>query len=481
MAAGQHDGGRQGDRRRRDGGGDAGDLIAHERRRGDRRNRGLKRLVALFNETRSAELEAILAGCPVRGFGAEEVLLHPGEHNTLLFIVLAGSLAVKLDPQDPAPVHIDPGDCVGEMSIIDGEPASAYVIATAGTRLLVVDEAIFWQRIVPLPGVARNLMRAQTRRMRQGNQAMLAKMHQQLQLIALERDLAAAAEIQRGLLPRDFATLCARPQLEVHGLMRPAREIGGDFYDAFFIGESRLFFAVGDVSDKGIAAALFMARSLTLLRAEALHADSPLAVIEGVNRALCQDNPKSMFVTLICGSIDLADGRVTLAHGGHPPPLRLAGAVAQYHRLAGRLRARRDGQTCLSLKRRCDSLPARPCCSIPTVSPKRGMPPARCSATNCSGWRLPASAQAVGRRPSQWPIRDAVDAFATGVEPFDDLTLLALRYQRLNQPTSMKLVKLAIFSTCRTASGTLIRRSRWPRGLSSLVATTSTRRPALLT
>ena len=158
--------------------------------------------------------------------------------------------------------------------------------------------------------MARNLMRAQTRRMRATNQAILAKQRQRLQLMALERDLAAAAEIQHGLLPRDFAALSVRPQLEVHAMMRPAREIGGDFYDAFFIGENGLFFAVGDVSEKGIAAALFMARALTLLRSEALRAESPLAVVERVNAALCQDNPKSMFVTLACGMIDLADGGV---------------------------------------------------------------------------------------------------------------------------------------------------------------------------
>jgi len=422
MAADRPDGGRHGDRRR-----GAPSPMAAERRRGDRRYLDLKLLVGLFHETGSVELEAILAGCPVREFAAEHILLHPGEHNTVLYIVLAGHLAVKLDPQDPDPVVIDPGDCVGEMSIIDGEPASAYVIAAAGTRLLVVDEAIFWQRIVPLPGVARNLMRAQTRRMRQGNQALLAKQRQQLQLIALERDLAAAAEIQRGLLPRDFAKLCARPQLEVHGLMRPAREIGGDFYDAFFIGENRLFFAVGDVSDKGIAAALFMARSLTLLRTEALHAGSPLAVIEGVNRALCQDNPQSMFVTLVCGSIDLADGTVTLAHGGHPPPLRLAGATAQFvdwpvGSVPGVMEDLPFAATTLRLA------PGET-----LLLYTDGVTEARNAAGEMFGdERLRRAATGAMHLPAEildGAIRDAVDAFATDVEPFDDLTLLALRYR----------------------------------------------------
>jgi sigma-B regulation protein RsbU (phosphoserine phosphatase) len=422
MAAARGDGGRHGERRHA-----ASEAVTCERRRGERRSRDLKLHVDLFHDAGSAELEAMLAGCPVLDFAAEQVLLHPGEHNSRLYIVLAGELAVKLDPDDPAPVAIHPGDCVGEMSIIDGEPASAWVIATAGTRLLVVDEATFWQRIVPLPGVARNLMRAQTRRMRQGNQTMLAKLRQQLQLQAIERDLAAAAEIQRGLLPRDFARLSARAQLEVHGLMRPAREIGGDFYDAFFVGEQRLFFAIGDVSDKGIAAALFMARSLTLLRTAALHAASPLAAIESLNRALCQDNPQSMFVTLICGMVDLPGGVVRMAHGGHPPPLRLAAGSTRFidwpvGSVPGVMEGLAFAETAL------------------TLSPGEtlllytdGMTEARNAAGEMFGAerlrQAAAGAASLTAERLDHSLRDAVDAFAAGIEPFDDLTLLALRYR----------------------------------------------------
>jgi sigma-B regulation protein RsbU (phosphoserine phosphatase) len=428
MGADRSDSGRRGERRRATGvAGAPAKAVAVERRRDERRRRGLELHVDLFHDAGSAELEATLAACPVLEFAAEHVLLHPGERNSRLFVVLAGHLAVKLDLDDPEPVAIHPGDCVGEMSIIDGEPASAYVIAAAGTRLLVIDEAAFWRRFVLLPGVARNLMRAQTRRMRQGNQAMLARLRQQLQLQAIERDLAAAAEIQRGLLPRDFSRLSSRPQLEVHGLMRPAREIGGDFYDAFFVGERRLFFAIGDVSDKGIAAALFMARSLTLLRTEALHADSPLAAVEGLNRALCQDNPRSMFVTLVCGTVDLASGDVRLVHGGHPPPLRLAAA----------------GADCLdwptgSVAGVMEGLPFAE--ARLTLAPGEalllytdGVTEARNAAGEMFGVeRLRQAAAGAALHPAEGlaaAVAAAVDDFAAGVEPFDDLTLLVLRYR----------------------------------------------------
>jgi sigma-B regulation protein RsbU (phosphoserine phosphatase) len=369
----------------------------------------------------------MLGGCPVIEFMEQQVLLHPGEANSNLYVVLAGQLAVKLDPDDPEPVAVHPGDCVGEMSIIDGEPASAYVIANAGTRLLVVDEITFWQRIVPLPGVARNLMRAQTRRMRQGNQTMLTKLRQQMQLQAIERDLAAAAEIQRGLLPRDFARLSAQAPLEVHGLMRPAREIGGDFYDAFFIGEQRLFFAIGDVSDKGIAAALFMARSLALLRTAALHTDTPLAAIEALNLALCENNPQSMFVTLVCGTVELASGEVCMAHGGHPPPLRLGAATARcvewpVGSVAGAMEGLAFAETRLTLA------PGET-----LLFYTDGVTEARNAAGEMFGAerlrQVAAGAAALTAAQLDDRLRDAVGAFAAGVESFDDLTLLALRYR----------------------------------------------------
>ena len=102
--------------------------------------------------------------------------------------------------------------------------------------------------------------------------------------------------------------------------MDPAAEVGGDFYDAFFLDERRLFFAVGDVAGKGIGAALFMARSLALLRAEALRRRPLHDMLGRLNEALAQGNEQANFVALFCGVLDTASGVLRYANGGGGRP-----------------------------------------------------------------------------------------------------------------------------------------------------------------
>lgn len=137
----------------------------------------------------------------------------------------------------------------------------------------------------------------------------------------LEGELSLARDIQYGMLPTKFP----------HGdtfvsaaSMITAKEVGGDLYDFFFLDEHRLCFVLGDVSDKGVPAALFMSMTVTLVRsalkAEGLPVDKALVRI---NDTLAQDNPRGMFVTLVIGVIDTRTGEVVWASGGHLPPLLL--------------------------------------------------------------------------------------------------------------------------------------------------------------
>lgn len=298
-----------------------GQRIERDRRAGgERRNRTLGALVSLFAGVDRAALEAILADCPLRQVPDRQLLIRKGEHNTHLYVLLAGELRVQLDLNDPSPIPLGPGECVGELSLIDGEPASAHVVAEPGSRLIVVAEPIFREQIMALPGVARNLLRAQSKRLRANNVVLLAKLQHELQLQQMERDLQVAAEIQRGLLPRHFPLFPDRPEIDLHATMRPAREIGGDFYDALLIG-NHLVFALGDVSGKGIAAALFMAQTVTLLRTEARHGLGAAETLRRINRLLCEENSQNMFVTVCLGTLDLSSGRVRLGNAGHLPPL----------------------------------------------------------------------------------------------------------------------------------------------------------------
>lgn len=298
-----------------------GNWVESERRREvERRNRTLGGHVALFRGVDIEAVDRILGACPLIDVDEERVLIHKGEKNENLYVLLSGNLDVCLDLEGPAAIRIVPGEFVGEVSLIDGEPASAFVVARPGARVIVIDDDIFWQQIIPLPGVARNLMRAQTRRLRANNDAVLVGLRNELERQQTERDLRVAAELQAGMLPRNFPLFADRPELDLFATMRPAHEIGGDFYDAFLTDDGRLVFAVGDVSGKGIAAALFMVRSMTLLRTEARQAQGPIEMMQRINQLLCRDNPQCMFVTLCLGVLDLASGRVRIGNAGHPPP-----------------------------------------------------------------------------------------------------------------------------------------------------------------
>jgi serine phosphatase RsbU (regulator of sigma subunit) len=137
------------------------------------------------------------------------------------------------------------------------------------------------------------------------------------QFIALQRDLEIAAKIQLSFLPDRF-DVC--PQIDVLGAFRPAKEVGGDFYDVFRLGEHHLAITIADVSGKGVPAAFFMAVSRTLLRAVSQINEAPAECIARLNDLLSIDNRESMFVTLFYALIDVRNGQMTYTNAGHNPP-----------------------------------------------------------------------------------------------------------------------------------------------------------------
>ena len=146
-----------------------------------------------------------------------------------------------------------------------------------------------------------------------------AKAYQDAVRELLESELRVAREIQRGLVPRDFAAL-GSGAADCFACLEPARAVGGDLYDVFRLDDGRLCLAVGDVSGKGIPAALFMVMTLTLIRSLARLSARPDEILGRVNDALAADNPSSMFVTLFYAVLDPATGRLICASGGHLSP-----------------------------------------------------------------------------------------------------------------------------------------------------------------
>jgi len=137
----------------------------------------------------------------------------------------------------------------------------------------------------------------------------------------IESELKIARTIQMSFLPKKFPPFPDRREMDIYATLLPAKEVGGDLYDFFLLDEDQLFFSIGDVSDKGVPAALFMAVTKTLMKGMAERDLSPSDLLEAVNGELCRDNDTSMFVTIFCGVLDLKTGRLRCTGAGHPAPV----------------------------------------------------------------------------------------------------------------------------------------------------------------
>ena len=173
-----------------------------------------------------------------------------------------------------------------------------------------------------------------------------AALHQEvLQEQRFKQELALAREIQQGYLPTEFNEF-RKEGLEVFACVHPARQVSGDLYDLMLGRDGRLAFFVGDVSGKGMPAALFMVAVHTLGRHLAADGAAPAQTLARLNRALAADNPSGMFVTLAHGLYQPKTGDVVLASGGHPLPLlrRVKGQVEEMTHRTGRLLGYDEGE-----------------------------------------------------------------------------------------------------------------------------------------
>jgi serine phosphatase RsbU (regulator of sigma subunit) len=132
--------------------------------------------------------------------------------------------------------------------------------------------------------------------------------------------LRFAHDIQFSMLPKKFPTFSDRRHIDVFAFLDPAIEVGGDFYDIFFVDDDHFCFLVGDVSDKGVPAAIFMAMTKTLLKATVKSGWRPHEVLQIVNKELSIDNDAAMFVTIFIGIINIQTGTVVYSNGGHNQP-----------------------------------------------------------------------------------------------------------------------------------------------------------------
>jgi len=146
---------------------------------------------------------------------------------------------------------------------------------------------------------------------------------------SIERDLAIASEIQKGMLPDKFPAFPQRDDIDIYGLQRPAKSVGGDIFD-FFMKDEKLYFCIGDVSGKGVPAALFMTAVGHLFRSIGRTSDNPAVICEGINNGLSEGNERNMFCTLFIGVLDMQTGRLDYCNAGHNSPIYISGNVTSF-------------------------------------------------------------------------------------------------------------------------------------------------------
>lgn len=142
----------------------------------------------------------------------------------------------------------------------------------------------------------------------------------------MEGELHIANAIQMAMIPKASAGGAENEDADLSASITPAKEVGGDFYDYYFR-DQKLFFCIGDVSGKGVPAALVMAVSRSLFRTISAHESSPKRLITAMNDFMSETNDNNMFVTLFCGILDLTNGRLRYCNAGHNPPIILTNSI----------------------------------------------------------------------------------------------------------------------------------------------------------
>ena len=140
------------------------------------------------------------------------------------------------------------------------------------------------------------------------------------QKASMESELKVAHDIQMSMLPKTFPPYPDRNDIDIYGMLKPAKGVGGDLFD-FFIRDEKLFFCIGDVSGKGVPASLFMAVTRSLFRNISAHVAEPSAIVSTLNKAMTEGNDTNMFVTIFVGVLDLKTGLLRYCNGGHDAPL----------------------------------------------------------------------------------------------------------------------------------------------------------------
>ena len=243
----------------------------------------------------------------------------------------------------------------------------------------------------------------------------------------IDAELAFAKAIQHSALPSVFPPYPGRHEFDIHAAMFTAKEVGGDFYDFYFVDDDTLAFLIADVSGKGIPAAMFMMQSKTLLKNCAESGMSVEQVFTTANRKLCEGNDAGMFVTAWMGLLNVKTGALTFANAGHNPPLlkRADGSFEYLKTKAGLVLAGMEG-----IRYRKNELQLNPGDVIYLYTD--GVTEATDAGEKLYGearlQRLLNSRMIDSAKDLCEAVKEDVDAFVGQAEQFDDITMLCIHY-----------------------------------------------------
>ncbi len=296
--------------------------------------------IPLFKTLPAEELDRLQSNLPVHNAPVGEWVIEEGQPGDHFFVILQGKVEIVKAAGSPEESRLGlrrAGDFIGEMGLLNqNSTRTASARAVSKSRLLVVPYAEINSLLARHPALAYELARVLSERMTSGQNQTIRSLRQknialqkaydelkaaQAQIIEkekLERELQLAREIQFSILPESLPTL---PGYDFGALMVPARAVGGDFYGIFPLDENRMVLLLGDVTDKGVPAALFMAQTYALLRASSNPTDSPSQILQRANSLLCGMNARGLFATLIYGVLTRQTGDFHYVRAGHEYPI----------------------------------------------------------------------------------------------------------------------------------------------------------------
>lgn len=309
-----------------------------------------------FSGFDEACLEMLATRCPVEKAATGTVFFEQGELGDFAYLIIEGDVGIEVstDVGRVTVAIMGPGDLVGEIAAFASTPRTAAVVSRSPVKLLRIEQSAIRDILVNSPEVAMSIIAELGTRV-QGLNGIIAALTQATRALAdgqfessmldvlrsqasrfrqfaetfdqmaveiatkrsFSQEMKLAYDIQQSFLPKSIDAGSLADRFSISASMLPAKHVGGDFFDYFMIDDEWIAIAVGDVSGKGVPAAMFMSVSRMVLKSAARDGGTSGQILTRVNSLLAEDNPEGMFVTVAFARLNLVTGEFNLASGGH--------------------------------------------------------------------------------------------------------------------------------------------------------------------